>query len=174
MACNISLAGIPRDCTGSLGGIREVYMIPYDDMGTFTFTDDIATAWTPKDSTVPSWYKYEFARNTGSATATATRPDAAGEYWALSVVLQFRRLDATKREEVEQLFHGEVAMIVKDSNGAYWLYGYDEGLTLADGSTAETGTAKGDFNGYNLTFSGDTLTQPMSVNEDVISSIYPS
>lgn len=173
MACNITLAGITQDCTGSLGGIREAYMIPYADMGTFTITDGAVAGWTAAG--ISSWFKYEFRRNTSSFTTTLSKDDSTGTfYWTTEIVLQFLKQEAVKREEVEQLAVGEMAMIVKDSNGNYWLFGYEEGVVMADGSTAETGTAKSDFNGYNLTFTDESTILPMSVNADVMDSIYPN
>ena len=67
----------------------------------------------------------------------------------LSVVLQ--KLDTETRNEVSELAKGELSIFVETNAGEILLIGQEFGALLTGGN-ANTGGARTDFNGWNLTF----------------------
>ena len=44
MACSQTLAGIARDCSSNMGGIKEVYIANFADVDSLTVTSGVITA----------------------------------------------------------------------------------------------------------------------------------
>lgn len=88
----------------------------------------------------------------------------------VSIVLS--RRETTKRDFIEKLVAGQkqLAIIVLDSNGLYWLFGKDEGsyVTAIEGGS---GTAKADANGYTLTLTAMEPDQAFQVDPTIISGL---
>ena len=70
------------------------------------------------------------------------------------------------RNEIVNLAQADLLIIVKDQNGKYWLLGQVNGMSMA-ASIAQTGTAYGDRNGYELNFEG---AEPAPANEILYSA----
>lgn len=165
--CNFALAGMAKDCEGSLGGIRRVWLASWCDVSA-TVEDGVIASITPSDA----WHEYEFKKNTGSLTSTLNKDDTSGAtYWHSDIVLQFNRLETSKRLEIVGLSNSDAAAIVEDRNGRYWYLGYEEPVEMSDGGTAETGTAQADFNGYNVTLGEDSKEPPYEVPASVMEPI---
>jgi hypothetical protein len=60
--------------------------------------------------------------------------------------------------------------IVTDRNGNYWLLGSRNGLELTTG-TSQTGTAMGDRNGYDVTFTGMEEIPMLSVSGSIVAAL---
>lgn len=170
MDCSsITLAGITQDCTPSLGGIKVVYLTPYENVTGVTVEDDKISAITMKASTV--WSKYEFRRGTGSLTSTLTVDETAGtNYVANELALVFTKMETSKRLEVAALAVGHCCAVVVDSNGLYWFLGKDD-YVAASAGTGVTGTAKGDQNAYTLTLATDSETFPYELGDAAIKTV---
>ena len=114
---------------------------------------------------------YYFNRNTGSMTSNYTLDPATGvRYVTTDLVLQFNRMETAKRIEVTALAQNELALIVKDANGKYWLLGKDEPV-MATAGEGVTGTARGDRNGYGITLQDTSLEMPYEVDETIVASL---
>jgi len=167
--CNVNIAGLCRDCESSKGGIVEVYAFNYGEVVSAT-----TSAGTISDLSLASGakaYKYEFRKGTGSMTSTLNVDPANGvNYVSTELVLQFTKMETRKRIEMAALAVGELAFIVKDANGIYWYLGKDEAVTATAG-TGQTGTAVGDGNFYNITFTDESLTWPMEVLPSVVEGL---
>ncbi|MCD7937177.1 MAG: hypothetical protein LUG98_09985 [Tannerellaceae bacterium] len=158
MACNVTLNGIVKDCDGAVGGIRAAWIASADAV-TVKVEDDLISE---VDGGV--FKKFEFRKNTGNFTTTINNDDASGTtYYSTDIVLQFTRQETDKRIEIAALAVGDVVVVVKDANNRYWYFGYDEPVTLSAG-TAESGTAKADFNGYNITLSDESTVMPYEIS----------
>jgi hypothetical protein len=161
MACNQTLSGIVRDCQPNIGGIVEVYLANASDVSGVTITENKVTAITMAASA--KFKKYTFNRNTGSMTSTYTIDPANGtRFVTTDLVLQFSRMETTKRVEIVALAAADVVAIVKDANGVFHYLGYDEPLTASAG-TGETGTARADRNGYAITLQDNSAELPYEV-----------
>jgi len=64
--------------------------------------------------------------------------------------LNLKKQDLTTHKEVKLLAHGRPKVIVRDNNGNFFLMGYEHGADV-NGGNIVTGSAFGDFTGYNLT-----------------------
>ena len=96
-------------------------------------------------------------------TSTLNVDPANGvNYVSTDLVLVFNRMETLKRIEVAALALGDLAVIVKDSNGLYWYLGKDEPVVSTAGS-GETGTARGDGNKYSVTLQDTSATYPYEI-----------
>jgi hypothetical protein len=167
MACsNVTLAGLKRDCETSKGGIKEVYIAKYTEALAASIKAAIPTASAstevPSASTSDTFYVYEFRRNTGSMTSTLNVDDANGvNYVSTDVVLQFNKMDSKKRTEIAALSLEEMIILVVDSNNRKWFIGLDAPVCASAG-TAQTGTAVGDGNYYQITLQANDDEYPYS------------
>ena len=161
MACSQTLSGILNDCAASMGGIVEVYIANHSDVSAVTVTSGQVTAISM--ASTAKFHKYAFPRNTGSLSSNYQIDDAAGSKFVQSdLVLQFNRMDTTKRVEISALAQGELAVIVKDANGSYWYLGLDAPVKASAGDGL-TGTARADRNGYSITLQDNSLDLPANV-----------
>lgn len=165
MACdNVTLAGLKRSCETSKGGIKEVFIAKYTEAlaASIKAALDTASASTavPSATTADTFYVYEFRRNTGSMTSTLNVDDANGvNYVSTDIVLQFNKMDTKKRTEIAALSLEEMIVMVLDANGYKWFVGLDAPVCASAG-TAQTGTAVGDGNFYQITLQGNDDSYP--------------
>ena len=164
MACSQTLNGIIKDCLANRGGIVEAYIANFADVESTAVTGGkitaIAMAGTAK------FHRYQFRKETGSLSSNYTIDQATGANYVVSdLVLVFNRMETTKRVEIAALALGELAVIVKDGNGAYWYLGREEGVTASAGDGL-TGTARGDRNGYSITLQDVSSEMPLEVFVD--------
>ena len=161
MACSQTLTGIANDCLASMGGIVEAYIANHADVSAVTETANKITGLTL--ATGAKFKKYAFARNTGSLSSNYTIDDTTGAKFVVSdLVLQFNRMETAKRLEITALAQGELVVIVKDANGAYWFLGKDAPVRASAGDGL-TGTARADRNGYSVTLQDNSLELPLEV-----------
>lgn len=169
MSCNQTLSGLVKDCTPSMGGIAEVYLANKEDVSSITATSGKITALSM--ATSGKFKKYTFARNTGSMTSTYTIDQASGvKYVTTDLLLQFNRMETTKRVEITALAVNDLVAIVKDANGTYWFLGYDEPVNASAGD-GQTGTARGDANRYTITLQDNSKEMPMEVESSIIDGL---
>lgn len=169
MACSQTLSGLINDCTPSMGGIVEVLIANHADVSAVTAADGVITAITMASG--KTFYKYTFARNTGSLSSNYTIDDTTGAKFVVSdLVLQFNRMEAAKRVEITALAEGESAVIVKDANGKYWYLGYDAPVVASAGDGL-TGTARSDRNGYSITLQDNSAEMPFEVTSSIVEAL---
>jgi hypothetical protein len=86
----------------------------------------------------------------------------------LQIVLN--KMTAALRNELRLLGQNRLMAIVLDRNNVYWLLGSLNGLELSAG-TGQSGTAFGDRNGFDVTFTG-MEEQPMrEVQSSIIAAL---
>lgn len=179
MACSsITLAGINTGCKDNMGGIKEVYIIKKDYIEGITLTTNQISAITvskvdPQAVTPVDqpWSTYKFRKGTSQFTSTMNTDDAAGTMnFETVLALQFSKQETSKRLEIMALCMDEVAVIVLDNNGKYWFLGYDNPVT-ASAATAQSGTAFGDFGGYNVELTDNSRELPYEVTDSCISNL---
>lgn len=160
-SCNQVLSGLVNDCASSKGGIVEVLIANHEDVASVTVTEGQITAITMAESA--KFKKYYFKRNTGQFTSTLNISEENGtKYVSTDIVLLFSRMETVKRIEMEALAMNDLAVIVKDANGKYWYFGYDEPVSASAGD-GQTGTARGDSNRYSITLQDNSDTWPYEI-----------
>ena len=169
MACNQTLSGLVKDCSPSMGGITEVLLANREDVSAVTADSGKISEITMASSA--KFKRYTFARNTGSMTSTYTIDQASGvRYVTTDLLLQFNRMETTKRVEISALAVNDLVAIVKDANGIYWYLGYDEPVNASAGD-GQTGTARGDANRYTITLQDNSKEMPMEVDSTIIAAL---
>lgn len=152
-----------------MGGVLEAYIANHSDVTGVTATAGVITAITMASSA--KFKKYQFAKNTGSlSSAYAISSENGNNYVESTLNLVFNRMETAKRIEITALAQSDLAVIVKDANGKFWYLGYDEPVTASTGG-GDTGTARADRNGYNITLIDTSHELPMEVDEDIIEDI---
>ena len=169
MPCIQTLSGLAKDCAANMGGIVEVMIANFADVTGVTITDGVVSAVTMAADA--KFKKYSFAKNTGSLTSTYNIDAASGvKYVTSDLLLQFNRMETSKRVEITALSLGDLAVIVKDANGKFWYLGKDEPVNASAGD-GQTGTARGDANRYTITLQDESLEMPYEVDDTIIPSI---
>lgn len=178
MACeNITLNGLGVGCKDSMGGIKEVYAIKHDDVVSVTVstsgdTKGMISAITTKtvSSASMKFKTFKFRKQTSSFTSTMNIDEAIGTFSiSTDLNLQFTKMTTLKNNEIMGLLYEGLAVIVKDQNNKYWYLGYDNPVTSTAG-TAQSGTAIGDLNGYNVTLNDISNRLPYEVDPELITS----
>lgn len=168
MACTQTLSGLAADCAGNIGGIKNVYLANFADISGVTVTTNQISAITMVGTA--KFKKYAFKRGTGSMSSTLNVDATNGtNYVSTDLVLQFNRMETTKRVEMTALAQGELAAIVEDMNGKYWFLGKDEPMSATAGD-GQTGTARSDGNRYTLTLQDIAETWPLEITSSVITT----
>ena len=177
MECNsITLKGIVRDCNPNMGGIQKVWMILKSDItkvtvGVDSSSDvDMITELTVAEGT-GKVNAFNFRKGAASMTSNLQKDDTNGSYfWLTDLVMNFQRMETSKRAAIMALTLAEACAIVQDANGIYWFLGLDEYLGATAG-TAETGTAKTDANKYSITLQDSSLELPYEIEKTVAEGI---
>jgi hypothetical protein len=174
--CNsITLSALDASCSNSVGGIQVVYLIPYDYISGATVdtetgdTQGMITGITYASSayTDASWVQYKFRKNTGSMTSNLNLDETNGvSYIETDLTMMFSKMETRKRTEMVALAKGEVACVVKDSNGLYWFLGYNEGVTTNSG-LGQTGQQKTDGNYYQVVLRDSSEEYPFEITKSL-------
>ena len=172
MACTCSaqtLAGLCKDCDGSVGGIVEVYIATYGSIsGTPTVSSGEITTITMVESA--KFYKYQFRKNTGSLTSTLNVTDDGNVYVESELSLVFSKMETKKRIEMNALSTQDLVVVVKDANGKYWYLGYNEPVNASTGEGA-TGTNRTDSNHYGITLKDTSSEYPYELSDAAVTAL---
>jgi formyltetrahydrofolate synthetase len=167
MACALT-QGFVLDCKESLGGVKSVRFVEFDNVASIAYAAGVATL--TMDAGKKFWL-YSQVRETSSLTETITANVQNGTiFYQQEVVVVLNKLAAATRNEILLLAKNRLMAIVEDMNGAYWLIGAKNGLDITSGNSA-TGTASGDRNGYTLTFQAMEADPMWSVAAGTIAAI---
>ena len=152
MSCLKTLTGLGRSCESNIPGLRVVYFANREDVSDVTFEADGITVSAITMASEAKFYKYYFAKNTGSFVTTHVRSDENGNnYYTATINLQFNKMEAAKHVEIEALAEGNLIAVAVDNNGQAHLVGYDDYLSSEGEEIATSGAGIDDRNGYTLT-----------------------
>ena len=152
MACTLS-AGRLLKCKDKIGGIKTIFLGLHED-----FTTGITTGGTNGEISVlptATIYRYELSKGVGDFIETITASIENGTvFWNQVVNVSLFEIDAATRAELENVCRSRLAVFVLDNNDNIFMIGRFDSAELSAGTTV-TGKAKGDMNGYTLTFTAD-------------------
>lgn len=167
MACALT-QGFVLDCKESVGGIKSVRFVEFDNVASIAYAAGVATLTMVASK---KFWKYAQVRETSSFTETITANVQNGTiFYQQELTAILNKLAAATRNEILLLAKNRLMAIVEDMNGAFWLLGAKNGVDITGGNSA-TGTASGDRNGYTLTFQGMEADPMWSVSSGAISAI---
>lgn len=170
MGCNVTISGILSDCSASKGGILTSIFVSKSNAlngiansnyyGNFTvdpskITADIAKVFEPN-------------RDTSSFTSTLNVDTTNGiKYVSTEIVLQFNRISASKRTELNNILKGEWTVFIEDANKQWYCFGWkDFDMTVASSGTGQTGGARSDGNYYQVTLTCETAMFPCPTDDN--------
>ena len=155
MACNLT-SGRTEPCRDAIGGLKAIYILDYVE-DSFTVAAGEATAI---DAAVTEVFKYELLAdgNTFVETFTADQNNGTSVYeQVLTVALKKQTKESANELSIVVKSRPVVVILFRD--GTYKVQGISDG-TVATGDI-QSGGAKADFNGYNLTLtSTEVLPAP--------------
>ena len=158
MSCDIA-DGRLEACKDAISGLLNIYFINYGDLPMPTASNptydaintDVIQTWIP-DAQL-SLYKFELKGANGFEQTIQTSRDNGTTFFEQVLTIQLKKQDAITHKNVKMLAYGRPRIVVETRDHQYFLAGLDQGCDVTAG-TVSSGTAMGDFNGYNLTFTG--------------------
>ena len=168
MACNITLAGLTRDCKNSQGGIKEVYISDYANVKAISYDTNKTTISAITMTASTTFHTYKFRKQTASMTTTIDNTESP--VYTTELSLKFSKMETVKRVEISALAQGEMSVIVRDTNNQYWYLGKDYPVVMSAG-TINSGTNLTDFQGYEITLQDISIDSPMQVATASLSTI---
>ena len=168
MACNQVLSNIPRDCESSIGGVKRVLFVNHDQLGALTI--DESTGMVKTIEGAGKFVEVYPKKGTASLATALAKGDGDNTQYNSTIVLNFGKMTAAKRLSILPLFANELAAIVQDNNGNYWLVGKDVALSASAGD-GNTGTAVADANAYTVTLTDASLELPYAVDPSIIEGL---
>ena len=156
-------------CDVGIGGTKELYLIELENISSYTESSGTLTAITKVSGKI--FRKYQLVQETANfgEDITGNRQNGTLFYPQRGTII-INKQNVAVRNEILLLAKNRLAVIIKDNNLTYRLYGREYGLMLQTG-TAETGTAWGDRNGYTLNFTGNELELAPFVTDAVIATL---
>lgn len=154
MSCDIT-NGRLEACKDAISGLLNIYFINYGDLSTDTITygtsgnEDVINTWQPASQL--SLYKYELKGTNGFEQTIQTSRDNGTTFFEQVLTVQLKKQDIATHKNVKLLAYGRPRIVVETRDHQFFLAGLDQGCDVTAG-TVSSGTAMGDFNGYNLTF----------------------
>lgn len=146
--CELS-TGFTLDCKDGIGGIKKIILCDTVTSLTLDANEIVTTIVGPVAGDL---YTYELPTQTGSFEETINfNRDNGTVFYTQTVNVMLHKLSSAKRLELQTVAKARPVVFVNDSNDNWWAVGYEYGADLST-STAGTGTALGDANGYTLAF----------------------
>jgi len=148
MACSLTITGRAFPCKTGVGGIKRVWVSAYADQDWTAIANGAVTGVT----TGQTLFGFELTKNSGSLQQTVNSSIENGTvFFEQTLTMVMPLIDASSNDELYELMKGRLSVLVQDANDNLLIMGYNEGVEVSGGDVG-TGTAKGDLNGYNLTF----------------------
>jgi len=174
--CDIT-SGFTLGCRDNVGGITNLYILSGSIDTVNTASEGVINGITGSGE----FFKYELFRQTSDfSEAITAAPENGTVYYEQTANAVFFKLQSSTRNQIKVLAQNPNLKVIVETNngtvdgvGQYWLLGQDRGMQLLSG-TGASGTAFGDLNGYNLTFTGQEpnpaseILSPLSASLSVI------
>lgn len=155
-ACDLDF-GRKVGCKDVVGGLKKVFLVKWDESlysklgfnGTLPNQIDSITSTPDVEA-----FEFDLRTETSSSTVNVTSDDATGAYFNEQVLeLTLQKINPKDLELLDILGGYKVQAFALDNNDNCFLYGTLFGMTLTAG-TMQTGTAKADLSGFNITLTG--------------------
>lgn len=173
MACNnISLAGTDKSCDPSPGGVRYIFIAQRSAITGLTYTYEVTGDTTSIKEQVSGitmsgtskFYVYQFRPNTANVKSDYVPGDNGAKYYTTVINMIWSKHSTAKRIEFETLGRAEdLVVIYQGTDGICYLCN-DINPALMTAGSNETGTARTDLSGYNITLTVDEDFSPLQIN----------
>jgi len=152
MACTFITNGRPLDCKDSVGGLKAVYFVQFDETSDVGFVKggaDTCGAIT----TAGTAYKYELKGTSNLEQTINSSRENGTTFYEQVLNLTLPKISQTTSVAIKLLSAANPQVIVEDYNNKLYLVGFKNGADVT-GGTIVTGSAMGDMSGYTLTLTG--------------------
>lgn len=172
MACSLT-SDYSFNCDFGAGGVyKDMYLIELENLDATTpYTESSGTITAITKVATKVFRKYQLVKETASFDETIAGNIQNGTiFYDQKGVIIINKQNVQVRNEIILLAKNRLVMIARDNNGAWKMYGREQGMQLLDGSIT-TGTAWTDRNGYTLNFSSKEREPAPFVQESVIATL---
>jgi hypothetical protein len=153
MACLLT-GGRTEPCSDAIGGLKAIYLLDYLE-DSFTVANSEATAI---DAAVTVVYKYELLADGNTFNEPFTQDINAGtSIYEQSLAVALKKQTLLSARELALVVKSRPVVVVQDRMDNYKIMGISDGTAVT--GDIVSGGAKGEFNGYNITFTA-TETDP--------------
>lgn len=165
MPCLLS-AGFMLDCNEGVGGVKNVYFANWEFFSSGVTLDlNGIIDGLPGVAGSVDIFQYQPNRNTGAVTVVPTANLENGTlYYDQTVELTLGKLSNAKKKELEQMSKAKLIVFVQLYDNQIVCVGRTDGAFLTTGSY-QSGKAKGDLNGYQITVNAQEPGQPDFLEE---------
>lgn len=165
MACVLT-SGRTEPCRDAIGGLKAAYFLDFQE-DAFTISAGEATAI---DVGVTAVYKYELLAdgNTLVETFTADQNNGTSIYEQV-LTLALKKQTTASANELALIVKARPIIVVQDRMDNYKIVGISDG-TVATGDI-QSGGAKGDFNGYNLTLTATEVLPAPTLDSSTVTAL---
>jgi len=161
MACLLE-RGFLLECNEGVGGVKNIYIANWEYFQSGV-TIDGATGLIdglPGAAGSVEVFQYQPNRNTGAVTVVPTANLENGTlYYEQTVELTLGKLSNVKKKELENMSKAKLIVFVQLYDDQIVCAGRTDGAFLTAGSY-QSGKAKGDLNGYQITLNAQEPGQP--------------
>lgn len=170
MACALT-QGYSIGCRDSVGGIKSVYLIEFDNVSGITQSAGTATAIAKANN--GRFWKYNLQRGTGEwmeEYQDSIENGTSFQKQTLSLVLN--GMTAATSQEIKLLAQNRLIAVVEtqEPTPKYWLLGETNGL-MREGGKSGSGKAFADRSGYELTFTSEQSLMAIQVTSGIIAGL---
>lgn len=162
MSCDIT-KGRSEVCKDVIGGIQAIYFANFIIAPTDVTYDVTNTDMITDINGISNLYKYELKGTNSFEQAIQTSRENGTTFFEQTLTIQLKKQDVATTKTVKLLAYGRPHIVVKDNNNNYFIMGLYRGCDVTAGKIA-TGTALGDMNGYELTFTAQEATPANFLN----------
>ena len=161
MSCDIA-NGRLEACKDGVSGLDAIYFINYGEFnpdattlgGDVLYSTSAGYEDTISDiANVTTIYKYELKGANSFEQTIQTSRDNGTTFFEQVLTVQLKKQDAITHKTVKLLSYGRPHIIVRTKGNQFFIAGLQRGCDVTAG-TVSSGAQMGDFNGYNLTFTG--------------------
>ena len=144
------------NCKSNLGGVRKLYLFPF-----VKYSRSLLTVVGNLLVSYPTTLIYEFNFVGNPNVDISQDENDGGKFYNNNITFDLVGLkDAV---EIQKLAKKDYIIIFEDENGNNRILGLKNGLAL-DSLTSNTGGAKSDLSGFNLSFKGQEEEEPYFIN----------
>lgn len=165
MACVLT-SGRTEPCKDSVGGLKAVYFATFVE-DAFTVTAGQAT---DIDAALTVAYKFDLRANENTFNQSPVSDRSTGVTLnTQTLVIRLKKQDAATAVQVDALTKGRVLAVVEGYDGTFKVMGLTDGCDVT-ASDIQSGGAKGDFNGYELTLTAEEPSLAPHLDGDTITA----
>lgn len=154
--CITLSGGYEVPCIDGVGGLKNVYFIPWDDAQILSATTgEVAVL----NTGVTAYYKYQLKNDTNTYVEDgAFDKNTRNSLYTGTLTLALAKVSLELSNELKMLSMSEIVAFVEDNEGNIFVVGNEYGALVTTNSM-NLGAAKGDFNGFNLTIVSEERTR---------------